>query len=245
MTLPVAAHAQERESVRVVGTELVIALDDGRELGREQVVGTILTLRGEDGQHRRVKIESVAPDPTDPTGGVLLYRLTWPDAAGAWQPVCSPGPDGLQAAILQPGADGELVIWCTSGALGKCVRYGYHPWRQLFDGTSLAPYHRACVNMARADYCGDDRPTTNEGMQIEMQDRAGVRAWPPGDSDFRFEAAWGEQRALCVARVRVPENISLDELVRRCPRLAGRTGDACTPASSYRFGTPLIFNRSR
>lgn len=245
MTLPVAAHAQERESVRVVGTELVIALDDGRELGHEQVVGTILTLRGEDGQHRRVKIESVAPDPTDPTGEVLLYRLTWPDAAGAWQPVCSPGSDGLQAAILQPGADGELVIWCTSGALGKCVRYGYHPWRQLSDGTSLAPYHRACVNMARADYCGDDRPTTNEGMQIEMQDRAGVRAWPPGDSDFRFEAAWGEQGALCVARVRVPENISLDELVRRCPRLAGRTGDACTPASSYRFGTPLIFNRSR
>jgi hypothetical protein len=245
VTLAAAAGAQEPGSIRVVGTELVIALDGGRELRREQLIGTILTLRGEDGQRRRVKIESVAPDPTDPSGEVLLYRLTSQDAAGAWQPACSPGPDGLQAAILQPGAGGELAIWCTSGALGKCVRYGYHPWQRLPDGTSLAPYHRACVNMARADYCGDDRPTTNEGMQIEMQDRAGVRAWPSGSSDFRFEAAWGEQGALCVARVRVPENISLAELVRRCPRLAGRTGDACTPESSYRFGTPLIFNRSR
>ncbi len=73
----------------------------------------------------------------------MLYRLTSPDAAGAWQSVCSPGPDGLQAAIFQLGADGELVIWCTSGALGKCVRYGYHPWQRLPDGASLAPYHRA------------------------------------------------------------------------------------------------------
>ena len=231
--------------MRVVGTEILIALDDGSELRREQLIGTVLTLRGEDGQRRRVKIESITPDPTDPSGDVLLYGFTSQDASGAWRPICSPGPDGLQLAIPQPGADGELVIWCTSGALGKCVRYGYHPWQRLPDGTSLAPYHRACVNMARADYCGDDRPTTNEGMQIEMQDRAGVRAWPSGSSDFRFEAAWGEQGALCVARVRVPQNISLDDLVRRCPRLAGRIGNACTPESSYRFGTPLIFNRSR
>jgi len=243
--MPAAAAAPRIQSVRVDGTAIVIALDDGRELSRDQLVGTILTLRGEDGRRQRMKIEAITPDPTDPTGEVLLYRLTAQDAAGVWSPVCSPGPDGLQMAIPQPGPSGDLAIWCTSGALGKCVRWGYHPWQRQHDGTSLAPYHRACVNMARADYCGDDRPTTNEGRLIQMQDRAGVRTWPSVSRDFAFEAAWGEQGAVCVARVRVPENISLAELVRRCPRLAGRTGEACTAESSSRFGTPLIFNRSR
>lgn len=240
-----AAAAPHIHSVRVDGTAIVVALDDGRELSRDALVGAVLTLRGEDGQRRRMKVEAITPDPTDPTGAVLLYRLSAWDDGGVWRPVCSPGPDGLQMAIPQPGPSGDLAIWCTSGALGKCVRWGYHPWRRLPDGTSLAPYHRACVAMARADYCGDGRPTTTEGRLIQMQDTAGVRSFPPPGGGFSFEAAWGEEGALCVARVRVPGNISLPELERRCPRLAGRTGATCTPGSSARFGVPLLFNRSR
>jgi len=206
-------------------------------LSRDQLVGAVLTLRAEDGERRRLKIESIIADPRDQTGEVLLYRFTAQDTAGAWQPLCPPDPDGQQLGFPQPGPQGDVVIWCTAGALGKCVRFGYPPWRSLPDGTSLAPYHRACVNMVRADYCGDGRPTTREGMRIQVYDLAGVNSPEPGAGDFRFEAAWGEAGALCVAKVRVPENISLDGLVRMCPRLAGRVGAVCTAETAARFGT--------
>ena len=126
---------------------------------------------------------------------MLLYRFTAQDAAGAWQPLCPPDPDGQRLGFPQPGPRGDIVIWCTAGALGKCVRVGYAPWRSLPDGTSLAPYHRACVNMMRADYCGDDRPTTRDGTLIDVYDRVGVNrrsrratgsaSRPPGASKAR------------------------------------------------------------
>jgi len=231
-------------SAWVDGTDLVLGLADGRRLTGAALVGAVLALRDEHGVRRTMKVEAVVRDPADPTGAVHLYRLTAPDAAGSWRPVCTPGPDGLQMAIPQPGPAGELAVWCTSGALGKCVRWGYHPWRRFAGGASLAPYHQACVHMARADYCGDGRPTTTEGRLIQMQDAAGVRAWPDRARDFSFEAAWNEDGAVCVARVRVPAKASLAGLERECPRLAGRVGAACTPESSSRFGRPLIFNRS-
>ena len=239
------AAAQQLRAVRVVGTELQLVLDDGRTLARDDLVGAVLTLRGEDGARQRVKIESIVADPRDRTGEVLLYAFTTPDEGGAWQPLCPPDPKGQQLGFPQPGPQGDIVIWCTAGALGKCVRAGYHPWRVLPDGTALAPYHRACVNMMRADYCGDDRPTTRDGTLIDVYDRIGVNPAEPEDGEFRFEAAWGETGALCVAKVRVPENVSLETVAAMCPRLADRLGTACTEDSAARFGTPLLFNRSR
>lgn len=240
-----AASAQQLQAVRVVGTELQLVLDDGRTLARDQLVGAVLTLRGEDGARQRVKIESIAADPRDPTREVLLYRFTAQDAAGAWQPLCPPDPAGERLGFPQPGPQGDIVIWCTAGALGKCVRFGYAPWRILPDGTALAPYHRACVNMMRADYCGDDRPTTRDGTLIEIYDRIGVNPMRPEDGEFRFEAVWGEQGALCVAHTRISENVSLEGVAEMCPRLADRVGTVCTEQSAARFGTPLLFNRSR
>jgi hypothetical protein len=44
-----------------------------------------------------------------------------------------------------------------------------------------------------------------------------------------FEAAFGPQGAVCVARVRIAENTSLDSLARSCPRLRQAVmGDACS-----------------
>jgi hypothetical protein len=239
------AAAQQLQAVRVVGTELQLMLDDGRTLARDELVGAVLTLRAEDGERRRVKIESIMPDPRDRTGEVLLYGFATPDAAGAWRPLCPPDPNGRQLGFPQPGPHGDIVIWCTAGALGKCVRAGYHPWRTLPDGTALAPYHRACVAMMRADYCGDGRPTTRDGTLIDIYDRIGVNPMAPEDGEFRFEAAWGEEGALCVAKVRIPENVSLDGVEGMCPRLAGRVGAVCREDTSVAFGTPLVFNRSR
>ncbi len=231
--------------VEIVGTELRIAVPDGRILSGQDVVGTALGLRNEDGQKMLVKIEEVLADPLDPTGKILLYRFTAQDRAGAWRPICSPAPDGLPLAVPQPGADGRIVIWCNSGALGKCVRFGYHPWESLPDGTSLARYHRACVNMVRADYTGTDHPTTRNGMLIDVFDYAGIQSPEIGPSNMPFEAAWGEDGAVCVAHVRVPQNMSLERLASEDSRVAGRVGQACTVEVAKAWGEPLVFNRSR
>jgi hypothetical protein len=44
------------------------------------------------------------------------------------------------------------VSVCISGAVGKCARFGYKPWKVLSDGQALSMYHQACVRMLRADY---------------------------------------------------------------------------------------------
>jgi hypothetical protein len=243
--LTAASPVTKIDSVAVVGTDLRVALSDGRTLAGDGLVGVVLGLRNEGGAVVRVRIEAVMPDPKDKTAEVFLYRFTALDVAGAWQPVCAPDPDGRPLAIPQPGVAGTVAIWCTAGALAKCVRFGYHPWGQLRDGTPLARYHSACVNMVRADYTGDDRPTTRNGMLIDIFDHIGINAPEPGPGAMPFEAAWGDGGAICVAHVRVPQNISLDRLVAIAPRFAGRVGETCTEAAAATWGEPLLFNRSR
>lgn len=98
--------------------------------------------------------------------------------------------------------------------------------------------------MVRADYCGDEQPTTRDGMLIDLWDEAGVQE-RAGRQDFSFEAAWGAEGAICVAHPRVPQNVTLEALEKACPRLSGRLGPACTPDAARRWGRPLLFNDSR
>ena len=57
-----------------------------------------------------------------------------------------------------------------------------------------------------------------------------------------FEAAWGPQGAVCVARTRIPEVATLDDVLAACPRLrAAPTGANCTEASAT---GALLFNKS-
>jgi hypothetical protein len=65
---------------------------------------------------------------------------------------------------------GPLLITCTGGAEGKCIRFGYKPWHPLSDGTSLEPYYRACVRLVRADYGGDGVGHTRNGTPIDLFD---------------------------------------------------------------------------
>lgn len=236
------AAALQLTLAEVTGTELRLGFSDGRTLAREQLVGVQLDLADEIGAPVRVRVDAVMPDPKDRTGEVLLYSLTTPAAGGGWQPVCDPDPDGKQLGILQQGENGRVVIWCTSGALGKCVRFGYHPWGKAPDGTPLAPYHRACSNLVRGAYADPDTATTRNGMLIDIYDSIGIQQ---PDGEMPFEAAWDENGAVCVAHVRVPQNISLERLVEEAPRLAGRTGAACTEETAKAMGRPLLFNRSR
>ena len=60
-----------------------------------------------------------------------------------------------------------------------------------------------------------------------------------------FEAAWGVDGAICVAHPRIPENISLEELGVRYPRLKAHLGPAaCIEEDAMRDPRALLFNRS-
>jgi hypothetical protein len=208
---------------------------------------------------RSIKIREIVQDPTDPDGDILLYRISTVDpVTGAPGELCEPDARGERWAFPLKGrwdangrriSDQGFTLTCSAGAQGKCVRFGYKPWKETPDGFPLADYHQACVRLVLADYCGD-QGTTRDGMLIDIYDRLGIQR-PADDAEqhrLRFEAAWNPEGAVCVAHTRVPENMTLAHLGDVCPRLRGHLGDAeCTAdaAASGRLGPVLLFNRSR
>src|SRR5262249_21697194 len=66
---------------------------------------------------------------------------------------------------------------------------------------------------------------TRDGTLVDLYDRSGIQ---PDDAarGMRFEAGWGADGATCVARVRIPENATLEELGRR--NLAAHLAAACS-----------------
>lgn len=115
--------------------------------------------------------------------------------------VCEDGTKGLFVPGVwdERGAhhdSSELSTFaCATGAIGKCVLWGYAPDRV---GAEL---HQACTRMVRADYCGDGTSFTKDGTQIDVFDARGIVA-PANEASFLFEAGWGENGAVCVSRTR-------------------------------------------
>lgn len=244
-----AALSATVQKVEVKGATFHLTLDDGQVMAQDQLPGVVLVIGDGSGQQRRVRIDAVEADPKDPAGEVMLYAFSAQDAAsGEWRNLCEPDPAGQRHGFPLAGAftsDGQYVatpgrffVTCTSGAEGKCVRFGYKPWRQTPTAGSLAPYYQACVRMVRADYCGDGVGHTRNGTLIDLFDRVGIQQdeSAPG---MTFEAAWGPDGAVCVRHTRLSDVLAIDALAKQCPRLAGHLGDVCeetTPA--------LLFNRS-
>lgn len=244
-----AASSAKVQNVEVKGTTFHITLDDGQVMAQDQLPGTVLVIGDGSGQQRRVRIDAVEADPKDPTGEVMLYAFSEQDSAnGEWRNLCDPDPAGRRLGFPLAGAftpDGQYVttpgrffVTCTSGAEGKCVRFGYKPWRQTPTAGSLAPHYQACVRMVRADYCGDGVGHTRNGTLIDLFDRIGIQAdeTAPGMS---FEAAWGPEGAVCVRHTRLPDVLDLETLAAQCPRLVGHLGKAC-----HETEPALLFNRS-
>jgi hypothetical protein len=236
---------------RVTATTLRVTRSDGSIVEGQQLRGVVLFVRFA-GQKLRVRIDGVEPDAREVSGDVRLYDFRVIGDNGSEHALCAPDPEGRQLGFplaiesrphgIQLSFDPtrfELV--CTSGAEGKCVRFGYAPWRSAPDGRSMLGWYNACVRMLRADYCGDGQPFTRDGTTIDFFDRINVQT-AAGDPLLTFEAAWGADGAVCVAHSRIPELIDLDGIARRCPRLIGRLGPtACTDAAAG----ALLFNRSR
>ncbi len=244
-----AAPAVPVRSVMVEGTQFRLTLADGRVLAQEALPGTILAIGDGTGRQRRLRIDTVERDARNPAGEVVLYALSEQDpASGEWHNACQADPDGRRLGFPLAGAftpdtrymaePGRLLITCTGGAEGKCVRFGYKPWRRLPDGTSLAPYFQTCVRLVRADYAGDGVGHTRDGTPIDIFDRIGLRSDEPAPG-MTLEAAWGPDGAVCVRHTRFPDQPPLDALARLAPRLRGHLGENCGETAPG-----LLFNRS-
>jgi ADYC domain len=237
--------------VEVDATEFKVTLGDGRVMRSHDLVGARLVI-AMGGQAIRVRLDAVERDPDAKNGTVWLHTFSAEMTDGSWQNVCKAGPDGRRQGfpiagrprvdgILEPAEPGIFELACTSGALGKCVRFGYPPWGAA-NGTPLREVYNACIRMVRADYCGDGTPTTRDGQRIDIYDDLGIQQHE-NEAAMAFEAGWSADGATCVRHTRVKANASLESLVAACPRLKGRIGPACSEETARGFGAKL-FNRS-
>lgn len=222
--------------------EFRLRLDDGRVLAGEALLGANLVI--ETGTEA-VQVVIDAVDEITPSSGrpLLLYRLLIADAPGQGaHNACQPDAQGRQLGLPLLKETG-IVFTCTSGAEGKCILMGYRPWDDSPD-RPMRDLHAACVHLVRADYGGDDHASTRDGTIIDVYDRFGIQN-PETADPMPFEAAWGTNGALCVAHPRIAQNVTIEELEQRYPRLRHRLGpEACTEEAMRRHPDVLLYNRS-
>jgi hypothetical protein len=248
--LALSATAAELRSVEVDGTEFRVTLIDGRVLRSADLVGATLTITTS-GEASRLRIDAVERDREISQIPVWLHSFSTEMADGSRQPLCDPGPDGrrqgfplagraLSDGTMEPAEPGVFEIVCTSGARGKCVRFGYLPWISA----AMRDIYDACVRMVRADYCGDGEGTTRDGMRIDLYDDRGIQQ-SGSDPTQEFEAGWTAAGAVCVRHVRVKESTSLEGLAVSCPRLRDRLGATCTEERARALGATLFVRSVR
>ncbi len=217
------------------GGRLVLAMD-GRRLLSPDLLGAALivpVIDADQGAARLVEVRIDAVRTAADAPGIVLHEMTIAAGAGAREPLCAPDAQGRNAAYAMRGRISEagdfvpdadsFFLACTSGAVGKCVLWGYDPWRSRPGGGSLARHYEACLRMTRADYLGDGAAHTRDGTPIDLADSAGVRRWTSErDPRFVFEAGWGPRGAVCVERVRWPDLADPRALRHARPDLHGR-----------------------
>jgi hypothetical protein len=162
-----------------------------------------------------IALEDSSYDPTN-TGATFLYTLEqWVDDDASWQPVCSPDQDGRQVAIPVAATWNEhgdrvessalFTFGCTTGVIAKCYRWGYRPWLTGY-GEDMAVMHQTCTRMARADYCGDGVPHTQDGTWINNWDLlpapGPIQSHGVSPLGMVFEAGWDPDGAVCLSHAR-------------------------------------------
>ena len=217
------------------------ACADKREPGPVGV-GTTLTTHDEHGAPLTLRIDAIARDPGD--DDIYLYDVSFRNPAGQWEPYCEPDAEGRTTAIVVKGgwdatgnyiASDAVTFACTNGAIAKCARWGYKPWK-----TGLAVYHQTCMRVVLADYCGNGRAHTRDGTRINVYDRIGIekRDNLPGV----FEAAWTPSGAVYLNE---PRRAVRGDVVGECPeRLSDRTAGLTEAEIRARYPEALIFTET-
>jgi hypothetical protein len=150
---------------------------------------------------------------------VTLYAVSFQEPQdGGWRPLCA----GDEKALFLEGVWDPQSGWrpsaelfsvsCTNGALAKCVRWGYKPWKTVpgkgGKPVELRDLHQACVRAARADYCGDGVSYTADGTLIDLWDAYGLIGKTPeeqSEQGFSAEASFGTAGAGCIEQARYAE----------------------------------------
>lgn len=253
LSLLTVSFALPAASMQVIGTAIVVTDADGQTHRGSELDGAQLDL-GELGT-LRIEHSSLDTQARFPDELWLLQAQLRSVGASEFANFCTPDPKGDTRMLIYAGFFDEQLqyvadpqrfsISCVSGVEAKCLRWGYLPWRTApVGGASLAPYYQACIRLARADYCGDDHPSTRDGTSIDVYDRVGVQQPTPELTDYAFEAGWNSQGAVCVHHPRIPDNLQIADLPLQCPRLqAPSLGSQCDEAAAARSGA-LLYNRS-
>lgn len=241
--------AEAPAKLTVVDSRFVLALADGNVLRSEQLVGAVFDMVTPEGIVAKVRIDAVTPAKERPE--VLLHALSTPDESGGWRPVCDADAYGRKMGFPLNGRwRGQTFIadkksWfiaCSSGSQGKCVLYNYDPWKTAPNGALYLPLYRACQHMVRGDYDGSGNPHTRNGTTIDVwNDVDGERPESLGDPAYAFEAGWGPNGAVCVARTRWENLLPLSVLLASAPYLKA---EPCDEAEARRRGA-VLFNRSK
>lgn len=153
------------------------------------------------------------------------YAVYFFEADG--KPSCGTMDGRPVGAIPLEGVWDETLRWrregvtlaCTNGPIGKCVTWGYLPWRK-----ELRALHQACVRMVRADYCGTGVGQTRDGTPIDVWDARGINE--PGNVEgMELEAEWDADGATVIHRTRF--DFGMEYVRENCPdRIASGEADA-------------------
>jgi len=243
-------------AIEVNGTDLRLITPEGQILTGQALIGAVIGIRDANGQAAHIEIENAILDPDNPNSQRWLYNLIVNDpVTGVRHNFCDPGPKGLQLGFPLRGtmtddggfnpSDTEFTFSCTGGAVSKCIRMGYAPWKDASTGEPLLDHFRACIRMIRADYCGNGTPHTRNGTVINIYDRLGIQKSErlPG---MVFEAAWGPKGAICVRKTRIQDIWQLNDIAGMCgSRLDERMGENCSEVVMEDVPDALLFNDSK
>lgn len=200
----------------------VPTLADQSHLSSSLEVGSLITTTPVQGAPHIVQILGAESLLTASGYETMLYTVAYQDSEQNWQALCNPNAEGDTRAIALPGQwdssgtyinNDEITFACTSGVIGKCVLWGYHP-QSTVQGYPMQDFHQACTRMARADYCGDGISHTRDHTAIDVYDRLSIQT-PTANDGMAFEAVWGPHGAVWISRTRWPE--ALAYVQANCP----------------------------
>lgn len=247
------------EDATINGSALSGKLND-RSISGAGLIGAQLTGSLLNGTSIPLRIE----DATTDESGVWLYSVSVLSDNGP-MPLCGLANGTPIPAIAVRGywdkaasyvdESDNFTFGCINAAVGKCARWGYQPWATAQEcrnnsckTRTLADWHRACVRLVRADYCGDGVSHTRSGTRINVYDQLGIqKTASPG---WEVEAEWGKDGASCIGHTRwVQANPMYSEsdlayVQRVCPdRLAATKPQKCD-LDKTTYNTQFGFNKS-
>jgi hypothetical protein len=217
------ANGDDLAEIRLDPGHITAVTSDNRLLSGQELVGVTIETTLADGTPIHLRIDAVDDfewhnplPPQYPADPVYAYTISVKRRGRhAWSPLCDKdhgqprrttplaGRWNYDEGVPGGGAwidDPHIVTFACEGyVLYKCVALGYAPW-VTFDGHPLADYHQACTRMMRADYCGDGRSWTKDGIWINLYDNISIQH---DDADWTMEAEWTPEGARCLSERRL------------------------------------------